>query len=144
MSDNSPKADMQVDGPGSPTNFGALQERVRNIDVRLGELTEAVKEATMAMSLLGKPKWQVWIGLGTLVVGASVAMWNLAITPVSDRVRALEMSAMTIVPREVHIEKWAQNKEDFQRVENEILQRATKDDLNRMAFDLLQKIEKKK
>ncbi len=69
---------------------------------------------------------------------------SMAISPISDRVKSLELASTTIVPREMHIEKWAQAKEDMNRLENEISQRASKDDLNRMAFDLLQKIEKKR
>ena len=144
------RADSQVDGPGSPTNFGALQERVRNIDVRLAELATslretnmAVREATQAMAGLGKPRWSVWIGGGTLICIVTGAMWGLAISPIIDRVKVLEAMSLTIVPREVHIEKWAQIKEDMQRIENEISQRASKDDLNRVIIEIDRKLSKR-
>jgi len=155
MPDTPPRADAQVDGPSSLTNFGVMQERVANFDRRFAELAAslektkvALDKATDAISSLGKPKWSLWLSTGALISLVTGGVWGLAISmaisPISDRVKSLELASTTIVPREMHIEKWAQAKEDMNRLENEISQRASKDDLNRMAFDLLQKIEKKR
>lgn len=143
------KADAIVNEPGSLSNFGALQERVRGIDLRLGDLAVSLKETNVAlrsaieaMSLLGKPKWQLWSGFATVIVAATVGMWNLAIAPIGARVTSLEQSASTFVPREVHIEHWEQQKVELNRIENEISARATKDDLNRLIIELDRRLPK--
>ncbi len=128
--------------------LGALTQRVIHTEEKLteikGELRDlnvSIRELNSTIAAMGKPKWQVWSGISTLIVVVTGGVWGLAISPINDRVNKLETS---YVSRDVHIEKWAQTKEDFQRVENEISQKASKDDINRLIIDIDQRLPKAK
>jgi hypothetical protein len=90
-----------------------------------------------------KPHYQTWAAIGTLVFTLMAGAWWLAITPINERIKSIEVSDSVIVPREVHIEKWAQFDHEIQRLENEISARATKDDLNRLIIECDRRMPKK-
>lgn len=124
--------------------MGALQQRLFHAEDKLleikGELRElnlSIKELNGTISNMGKPKWQVWIGASTLICVVTAAAWGLAISPISDRLKSMEIAANGFVPREVHIEKWAQIEKAIQANQNEIRRlderSATKGDIDRLA-----------
>lgn len=108
------------------------EDRLSEIKSELRELSASVRELNTTIASMGKPHYQTWTAFAGLFCTVSAAVWWLAITPINDRVKWLETSS---VPKEVLVEKWAQNDREFQRIENEIAARATKDDLNRLIIE---------
>lgn len=142
------KADAPVDGPGSLSNFGVVQERVRNIEIRLGEISEALKEtnktlreATSAMGRLGMPQYGLWIGAGAIFLTISGAVWATVIEPLHREIAHLETST---VPREVNIERMNDVDKHFLRLEHSLEGMATKDDLNRVIIEIDKRLLVKK
>ena len=147
MADTHDKADANVDGPGSPSNFGVVQERVRNIEIRLGEISEALKEtnktireASAAMGQFGKPQYSLWIGFLTIFLTVLGAGWFIVIDPLHRDISHLEI---TSVSREVNIERTNEVDKHFLRLEHELEGRALKDDLNRLIIEVDKRFMKK-
>ena len=118
------KADAQANGPGSQSNFGVVQERVRNLEQRLGDLASSLKEtnvavrdAARAIEQAGKTKWPILIGVSTVICVITGAVWNIAISPLAERIKVIELS---YVPERVHHDRWEQEDRDRQRLEEEI------------------------
>lgn len=124
MSDD--RADAQVNGSGGPTNFGVVQERVRNLEQRVGELVaaiektnEAVHEMAIAIGQAGKTKWGLLIAGATLIclvtAGVWTVVWTLLVSPINDRVIDIKAMAAGSV---------AQERLDVQHLEDELRTKA--------------------
>lgn len=116
------------------------EEKLTEIKVELRDLNISIKELNSTIANMGKPKWQVLLGAGTLICLVTGGIWTLVITPLSDRVKAIES---TYVPKDTHLERWAQEKEDLQRIENSIKDRVSKDDFNRLIIDIDKRLGRK-
>jgi hypothetical protein len=109
------RADAQMSGPGSQTNFGAVQERVRHFEEKLEDLVDSVKDTNLAVQRLaetvseaGKTKWGILIAGATLFCIATGAVWTVSISPISERITDLR----------------AQERLDMQHIEDEIKNKA--------------------
>lgn len=111
------------------------EDRLAEIKLELRELNASVKELNATIANMGKPNYQTWGAGAGLFCTVTAAIWWLAITPVNDRLKALDNFAAGTVPKDVLVEKWTQTDKELQRLENEIASRATKDDLNRLIID---------
>jgi chromosome segregation ATPase len=111
------------------------EDRLSEIKSELRELNASVRELNTTIANMGKPHYQTWTAFAGLFCTVSAAVWWLAVTPLNDRLKTLENVAATAVSRDVLVEKWAQTDKEFQRIENEIAARATKDDLNRLIIE---------
>jgi hypothetical protein len=83
------------------------EDRLSEIKSELRELKASVKELNTTIANINKPQYQTWGIFGTLFCTVTAGVWWLAIAPINDRVKAIEIADATFVPREVHIEKWA-------------------------------------
>lgn len=119
------------------------EDKLLDIKSELRDLNLSIKELNAGVMTMGKPKWSIWISAGALLSVVTGAVWGLAIAPLNDRVRMLETATLAFVPREVYTEKWAEAKEERTRMENDIAQRVTKDDLNRLIIDIDRRLPKK-
>ncbi len=118
------------------------EDRLAEIKSELRELNGSVKELNATILGMGKPHFQTWAAIGTLVASVTAGAWWLAIAPISDRVKAIEVMDTNFVSRELHIEKWAEESKELQRLEDEIAGRVTKDDLNRLIIDIDRRLSK--
>ena len=134
-------ADDPVHGMNGQTSFDVLKERVAHIDDRLKEIAKSLEVLNTTINEASKPKWHLLIPGTALLAGFCWYALELIANPIEQRVKVLEME---IVPHDVHVEKWAQNKEDIERLENEIKGCATKDDMNRLIIDFDQRLPRKK
>jgi hypothetical protein len=88
------------------------EDRLSEIKSELRELNSSVKEPNNTVANMSKPHYQTWGIFGTLFCTVTAGVWWLAISPINDRVKAIEVASSVIVPREVHIEKWAEINRD--------------------------------
>jgi hypothetical protein len=112
------------------------EDRLTEIKTELRELNVSVRELNATITTTSKPNYQVCGIFGTLFCTVTAGMWFLAITPINDHLKGIDALDAVILPREVSIEKWGNIDKDVLRLENEIDQRATKDDLNRLIIDI--------
>ncbi len=149
MTDESFQQGSAPDEPmwGRASNLGRLEQRVVHTENDVAEIKNglrsldmSIKDLNSVIANIGKPQYQIWGVFGTLFCTITAGAWWLAINPINERVRYIES---IIVPREVHVEKWAQADRETLRLESEIASLATKDDLNRLIIEIDRRLPKK-
>lgn len=137
------KADDNFDGVESRSNFGVVKERVRNLEVRVGELVDALKEtnytlrdATVTMLQATKPDYKAWLSAAalvlTFVVAVASGIWVGIIDPmkVDDEKHFVRIEA-AIAANTDHMV----TREDFRRMETELEKKVSKSDFNDRLFE---------
>ena len=115
------------------SNFGALKERVNNIDRRLGELVFSLEKVSFTIQEAGKTKWTTITGLASVVFAALAGIWLLVIIPIKDDIKDIRSVAVTRDNehgRESYVDK------ELLRFEAELKDKASKDDLNRVIIEI--------
>lgn len=125
-------------GESELSNFGALRERVNNIDKRLGELVEGVDALNKTIHEAGKTKWGELIGFSSIVCLVLGAMWLLIVVPVKDDIKALQVGTMTAkeeAAREIYVDR------ELLRLESDLKEKASKEDVRGPIADIKARIE---
>lgn len=125
----------EQDSFGSQTNFGVIQERVKNIENRLCELAVSLKEtniavhkAALAIEQVGKTKWGLLIAAATLFClvtgGVWGVIWALVLTPINDKAIDLKSMELLLASQErldvQHLEDELKNKAENVGIEKEM------------------------
>lgn len=126
-------------GDNGPTNFGALRERVNNIDKRLGELVDGMDALNKTILEASKTKWGELIGFATIICLVLGGLWLLVVIPIKDDIKDLKLSSMTAKEgnsRELYVDR------EMLRLENDLKDKANKDDVNRLIIEIDRRLPK--
>ncbi len=120
-------------GNNGLSNFGALRERVNNIDKRLGELVESMITLNTTIHEASKTNWGQLIGFATVICVVLGGLWILVIIPIKDDLKDLRVSTLTAKEegsRERYVDR------ELLRLEADIKEKAAKDDLNQIIYEI--------
>lgn len=120
-------------GDSGQSNFGALQERVLNIDKRLGDIVDRFDKLTDAIHEVGKTKWTTLTGFALVAFTVLGGLWLLVVIPIKDDIKDLRtgtVSKDSDVGRSAYVDK------EMLRLEGALKDKASKDDLNRLIIEI--------
>lgn len=130
------------------SNFGALEQRVTFIEERLDELRVDIKDLNTTIRDLDrtilmahKPNYQVWAGMGGLMIMGIGSLWGLAIQPLNNSINVLSAS---IIPPGVLTERQMDTDKALARMEADIKSKASQEELKRVTVDMDQRLPRAK
>lgn len=120
----------KADDPSSGFNwnglskFGVLEEKVRSVERSIEEIKADFGSIEIQIHNLHKdvldsraPNWGVISGWVVVMFLA----WGLVISPIQDNIKEIKTSLREMVPRETHLEKWAEADKQMLEIKSKLL-----------------------